>query len=113
MAQRSAYEVIAALEIAINLKMSEEKSIKDAIGEVDQLSAMIFGLIKSLKADSWRLIAISRVFHILQIPVNNQKYTPLLACCSALIYIPRPPTITTGYRKKLPKNTIGLATIDK
>lgn len=52
MAQRSAYEVIAGLEIAINLKMADEKTLNDVIGEVDQISAMISGLIKSLKADS-------------------------------------------------------------
>ena len=52
MAQRSAYEVIAALEIAINLDMADRESINGAINEVDQLSAMISGLIKSLKAVS-------------------------------------------------------------
>lgn len=52
MAQRSAYEVLAALEIAINLKMASLNSLQDAISEVDQLSAMISGLIKKLKADS-------------------------------------------------------------
>ena len=51
-AQRSAYEVIAALEIAINLKMADDKVINNVISEVDQISAMISGLIKSLKADS-------------------------------------------------------------
>lgn len=52
MAQRSAYEVIAALEIAINLKMEDKSILDEAIAEVDQLSAMLSGLIKSLKADS-------------------------------------------------------------
>lgn len=52
MAQRSAYEVIAALEIAINLKFSGEVTLNNLIQEVDELSAMISGLIKSLKADS-------------------------------------------------------------
>jgi four helix bundle protein len=52
MAQRSAYEVIAALEIAINLKLCNRKVLEDAISEVDELSAMISGLIKRLKADS-------------------------------------------------------------
>lgn len=52
MAQRSAYEVIAALEIAINLKMADKSVIDGAIAEVDQLSAMLSGLIKSLIADS-------------------------------------------------------------
>ncbi len=50
--QRSAYEVIAGLEIAINLKMADDKIITGVIDEVDQISAMISGLIKSLKADS-------------------------------------------------------------
>ena len=52
MAQRSAYEVIAGLEIAINLKMADEQALNNIIGEVDQISAMLSGLIKSLKADS-------------------------------------------------------------
>lgn len=51
MAQRSAYEVIAALEISINLKMVDKQVLEAAIGEVDQLSAMISGLTKSLKAE--------------------------------------------------------------
>lgn len=51
-AQRSAYEVIAALEIAMNLKMEEKVTIDDIISEVDQVSAMLSGLIKSLKAES-------------------------------------------------------------
>lgn len=51
-AQRSAYEVIAALEIASVLKMTNPESIENAIGEVDELSAMLSGLIKSLKAVS-------------------------------------------------------------
>lgn len=49
MAQRSAYEVIAALEIAANLKIINKSLIDEAIGEADQVSAMISGLIKSLK----------------------------------------------------------------
>ncbi|MDD5416236.1 MAG: four helix bundle protein [Candidatus Daviesbacteria bacterium] len=52
MAQRSAYEVIAGLEIAISLEMADEKTINAVISEVDQISAMLSGLIKSLKADS-------------------------------------------------------------
>lgn len=51
-AQRSAYEVVAALEIAINLKMADKIIIDGVINEVDQISAMLSGLIKSLKADS-------------------------------------------------------------
>ena len=49
-AKRSAYEVIAALEIAINLKMADKSIINEAINEADELSAMMTGLIKSLKA---------------------------------------------------------------
>lgn len=52
MSQRSAYEVIAGLEIAISLKMANRKTLNDIISEVDQISAMLSGLIKSLKADS-------------------------------------------------------------
>lgn len=52
MAQRSAYEVIAALEIANNLGLADKDSLAGAISECDQVSAMISGLIKSLKADS-------------------------------------------------------------
>ncbi len=52
MAQRSAYEVIAALEISINLKMATKEDLELAINEVDQLSAMIGGLIKSLKVQN-------------------------------------------------------------
>ncbi|MBI2196833.1 four helix bundle protein [Candidatus Daviesbacteria bacterium] len=52
MAQRSAYEVIAGLEIAITLKMANDKTLNGIISEVDQISAMLSGLIKSLKADS-------------------------------------------------------------
>ncbi len=51
MAQRSAYEVIAALEISINLELYEKKSLEKAIMDVDELSAMISGLIKHLKSD--------------------------------------------------------------
>lgn len=52
MAQRSAFEVAAALEIASNLKMADKEIIDKALTEVDQLSAMLTGLIKSLKANS-------------------------------------------------------------
>lgn len=52
MSQRSAYEVIAGLEIAINLKMADDKILNGVMSEVDQISAMLSGLIKSLKADS-------------------------------------------------------------
>ncbi len=52
MAQRSAYEVLAALEIAINLKMTALAGLQSASLEVDELSAMIGGLIKKLKAAS-------------------------------------------------------------
>lgn len=50
-AQRSGYEVIAGLEISINLKITNEADLHKAINEVDELGAMITGLIKSLKAD--------------------------------------------------------------
>lgn len=36
----------------INLKMTDKSILDDTIIEVDQLSAMLTGLIKSLKADS-------------------------------------------------------------
>jgi four helix bundle protein len=49
MAQRSAYEVIAAFEISINLKMGNNSDLRKAIEEADELSAMIGGLIKSLR----------------------------------------------------------------
>lgn len=52
MSQRSAYEVLAALEIAINLKMTSVNNLQTAVLEVDELSAMIGGLIKKLKAAS-------------------------------------------------------------
>lgn len=51
-AQRSAYEVIAALEIAIDLKLGNKLVLEEAINKTDELSAMISGLVKSLKADS-------------------------------------------------------------
>src|SRR3989338_7895435 len=41
MAQRSAYEVLAALEIATNLKMASLESLQNAASEADELSAMI------------------------------------------------------------------------
>ncbi|MBI4040096.1 four helix bundle protein [Candidatus Daviesbacteria bacterium] len=52
MAQRSAFEVIAALEVAINLKMADQASLEEAINKVDELSAMMTGLIKKLTAHS-------------------------------------------------------------
>ncbi len=52
MALRSAYEVMAALEIASNLKFAKKDIIEARLQEADQLSAMISGLIKKLKSDS-------------------------------------------------------------
>lgn len=52
MAQRSAYEVIAGLEVAIKLNMTDKETLEGLVKEVDQLSAMISGLIKSLKSDN-------------------------------------------------------------
>lgn len=52
MAKRSCYEVITGLEIAINLKMGSVEKNNTAIDEADELSAMISGFIKKLKADS-------------------------------------------------------------
>ncbi len=52
MSQRSAYEVIAALEIGKILKISPVTELEKAISEADELSAMISGLIKSLRTAS-------------------------------------------------------------
>ncbi len=51
-AQRSSYEVSAALEVSINLKMTDPLVLTAAIKELDQLSAMINGLIKTLKSET-------------------------------------------------------------
>lgn len=51
-AQRSAYEVIAALEISANLNILKLETAEELIDEVDQISAMLNGLIKKLKAAS-------------------------------------------------------------
>lgn len=51
-AQRSAYEVITGLEIAANLNMADKISLQRAIQGVDQLSAMLGALMKSLKTNS-------------------------------------------------------------
>jgi four helix bundle protein len=53
--RRSAYEVIAALEICINLELAGKSSIEEAINSADQLSAMLTGLIKYLTTDDRRL----------------------------------------------------------
>lgn len=50
MAQRSAYEVMAALEIAIKLKIIKKEDAEQALDEVDQLSAMLSGLIKHVNS---------------------------------------------------------------
>lgn len=51
-ALRSAYEVMAALEIAYNLKLAKKDIIEARLQDADELSAMIAGLIKKLKSDS-------------------------------------------------------------
>lgn len=52
-AQRSAYEVITALQIAINLKLSHQLEIKNLTEECDHISAMLGGLIKKIKGDQF------------------------------------------------------------
>lgn len=52
MALRSAYEVMAALEIAYNLKLAKKDIIEARLQDADELSAMIAGLIKKLKTES-------------------------------------------------------------
>ena len=49
---RSSYEVICGLEIAKRLKYLDEKSFNKLTNQCDELSAMLFGLIKKLKAES-------------------------------------------------------------
>ncbi len=51
-AGRSLYEVIAAVEIAIQLKFGKKELNEKLIPEADELGAMIAGLIKRLKSDS-------------------------------------------------------------
>lgn len=48
MAQRSAYEVIAALEIALRLKLVDQNTLNQLTAEADELCAMIYGLIKKV-----------------------------------------------------------------
>lgn len=52
MSLRSAYEVIAALEISKTLDITNQTDLQKAIVGADELSAMISGLIKSLKTTS-------------------------------------------------------------
>lgn len=52
MALRSAYEVMAALEIVSNLKLAKKDIIEARLQDADELSAMISGLIKKLKSES-------------------------------------------------------------
>lgn len=52
MALRSVYEVMAALEIASNLKMAKQDIIEARLQEADHLAAMISVFIKKLKSDS-------------------------------------------------------------
>ena len=49
---RSSYEVICGLEIAKRLKYLDENSFNKLTNQCDELSAMLFGLIKKLKAES-------------------------------------------------------------
>ena len=51
MAQRSAYEVIAALEIVTRLKIADKEQTEHLINEADQICAMIYGLIKKLSSE--------------------------------------------------------------
>lgn len=48
---RSSYEVICGLEIAKRLKYAAEAEFYKLLDQCDELSAMIFGLIKKLKAE--------------------------------------------------------------
>lgn len=48
---RSGYEVITGLEIAIRLQYGNVQNNQKLISEVDEIGAMISGLLKSLKAD--------------------------------------------------------------
>ncbi|MBI5614400.1 four helix bundle protein [Candidatus Gottesmanbacteria bacterium] len=49
---RSGYEVIAGLEIGIRLNYGEKDENEQLILEVNEIGAMITGLIKKLKSDS-------------------------------------------------------------
>ncbi len=51
-ALRSGYEVLCGVEVAIRLKYGNSKGNQELISEVDELGAMLTGLIKHLKADS-------------------------------------------------------------
>lgn len=51
MALRSAYEVMAALEIASNLKLVKKDIIEARLQDADELSAMIAGFVKKLTSD--------------------------------------------------------------
>lgn len=51
-ALRSIYEVITAIEIARQLQYGNDKDHLALLIEVDELGAMLSGLIKSLKTDS-------------------------------------------------------------
>lgn len=52
MSQRSAYEVITALEIVIVLELFNKNTLDGLIGDTDEPSAMLSGLLKRLKAES-------------------------------------------------------------
>jgi four helix bundle protein len=49
---RSAYETICALEITKRLNYSNDNEINELFKKCDEISAMIFGLKKKLKADN-------------------------------------------------------------
>ena len=48
-ALRSVYEAITALKIAINLSYGNKEEIENLVEEVDEIGAMISGLIKSIQ----------------------------------------------------------------
>ena len=50
-ALRSTYEVMTALEIASGLEYCTRHQINDLLQESDEIAAMIYGFMKTLKAD--------------------------------------------------------------
>lgn len=50
MSLRSSYETVCGLEIAKRLKYLDKNEFEELINQCDELSAMLFGLIKKLKA---------------------------------------------------------------
>ena len=51
-AKRSVFEVIAGLEIAINLGYIDRRSAEILMDNADELAAMLTGLVKKLRANS-------------------------------------------------------------